>query len=134
MPGVDFWDDLPRPLQAVFANAQAESQEADKAANVLVESGPISYSHEEDVEEEEVEEEEDHCMSALQMMGGNGRPSSLRFKGQRVSSGTRCSELSLACLERRLEALACLVGGPGDLGGSVEEVALERLHHAPAPM
>ncbi|KAJ6658028.1 hypothetical protein lerEdw1_001687 [Lerista edwardsae] len=71
MSEMDFCDGLSRPLQAVFPNAQAESQEADKGTNVLVETGPISYSHEEDAEEEEAEEEEDHCMSALQLMGGN---------------------------------------------------------------
>ncbi|XP_066485660.1 transcription factor IIIB 90 kDa subunit isoform X2 [Tiliqua scincoides] len=61
----------PATEKTVFPNTQAESQEAKQAANVLVETGPVSYSQEEDVEEEEVEEEEDHCMSALQLMGGN---------------------------------------------------------------
>lgn len=61
------------PLQAIFPSTQTEAQAAEKPANVLVESGPVSYNHEEEVEEEEVEEEEEHCMSALQLMGGNGR-------------------------------------------------------------
>lgn len=38
-----------------------------------METGPVSYNHEEDVEEEEIEEEDDHCVSALKLMGGNGR-------------------------------------------------------------
>ncbi|KAF7251878.1 Transcription factor IIIB 90 kDa subunit [Varanus komodoensis] len=59
------------PARAVFPNIQPDVQETEKSANVLVETGPVSYNHEEDVEEEEVEEEEDHCMSALQLMGGN---------------------------------------------------------------
>lgn len=84
MPGMNFCDNLSHPLQAVFPNTLEESQGAEKGANVLVETGPVSYSHEEDVEEEEVEEEEDHCVSALQLMGGNGRPSSLHFKDQRT--------------------------------------------------
>uniref|UniRef100_F7DQ77 B-related factor 1 n=1 Tax=Ornithorhynchus anatinus TaxID=9258 RepID=F7DQ77_ORNAN len=43
-----------------------------KPANVVVESGPVSYNHEDDVaEEEEAEEDDDHCVSALQLMGGN---------------------------------------------------------------
>ncbi|XP_062824636.1 transcription factor IIIB 90 kDa subunit isoform X2 [Anolis carolinensis] len=62
----------PATEQAVFPSTQADAQETEKPTNVLVETGPVSYNHEEDVEEEEeVEEEEDHCMSALQLMGGN---------------------------------------------------------------
>lgn len=100
MPGTDFCNDLSHLLQTVFPNTQAESQEAKPAANVLVETGPVSYSQEEDVEEEEVEEEEDHCMSALQLMGGNGRRLSLHFKDQRtrMSVGMRPKEPSLACV------------------------------------
>ncbi|CAM4582242.1 unnamed protein product [Caretta caretta] len=51
--------------------SQTEGPELEKPENVLVESGPVSYNHEEEVEEEEIEEEDDHCMSALQLMGGN---------------------------------------------------------------
>ncbi|XP_053108512.1 transcription factor IIIB 90 kDa subunit isoform X3 [Hemicordylus capensis] len=62
----------PATEEAVFPSTQSEAPEVEKSANVLVETGPVSYNHEEDVvEEEEVEEEEDHCMSALQLMGGN---------------------------------------------------------------
>uniref|UniRef100_A0A674JLM2 Transcription factor IIIB 90 kDa subunit n=1 Tax=Terrapene triunguis TaxID=2587831 RepID=A0A674JLM2_9SAUR len=50
-----------------------EGPELEKPENVLVESGPVSYNHDEEVEEEEIEEEDDHCMSALQLMGGNGK-------------------------------------------------------------
>ncbi|KAL8168838.1 UNVERIFIED_CONTAM: hypothetical protein K2H54_019310 [Gekko kuhli] len=55
----------------IFPKTQAEAPEVEKTAGVLVETGPVSYNHEEEVEEEDVEEEEDHCMSALQLMGGN---------------------------------------------------------------
>ncbi|KAG8449342.1 hypothetical protein GDO86_016115 [Hymenochirus boettgeri] len=41
-----------------------------KATSVVVESGPVTYNHEEDAEEEE-EEEDEHCVSALQLIGGN---------------------------------------------------------------
>nr|XP_020656423.1 transcription factor IIIB 90 kDa subunit isoform X3 [Pogona vitticeps] len=61
----------PATEEAVLQNSPPESQETEKPANVLVETGPVSYNHEEDVEEEEVEEEDDHCVSALQLMGGN---------------------------------------------------------------
>nr|XP_028600799.1 transcription factor IIIB 90 kDa subunit isoform X2 [Podarcis muralis] len=61
----------PATEEAIFPSTQTEAQAAEKPANVLVESGPVSYNHEEEVEEEEVEEEEEHCMSALQLMGGN---------------------------------------------------------------
>ncbi|KAM4663090.1 transcription factor IIIB 90 kDa subunit [Discoglossus pictus] len=37
---------------------------------ILVESGPVAYNPEDDVDEEE-EEEEEHCVSALQLLGGN---------------------------------------------------------------
>ncbi|XP_054826585.1 transcription factor IIIB 90 kDa subunit [Eublepharis macularius] len=57
--------------EVMFPDTQTESPEAEKSANVLVETGPVSYNHEEEAEEEDVEEEEDHCMSALQLMGGN---------------------------------------------------------------
>ncbi|XP_049646505.1 transcription factor IIIB 90 kDa subunit isoform X2 [Suncus etruscus] len=41
-------------------------------AAVVVESGPVSYHPAEDAEEEEPEEEDgEHCVSALQMLGGN---------------------------------------------------------------
>ncbi|XP_069494303.1 transcription factor IIIB 90 kDa subunit isoform X2 [Ambystoma mexicanum] len=57
-------------LDLASTNSQTSAAEHAKLANVLVESGPVAYNHEEDVEEEE-EEEEEHCVSALQMMGGN---------------------------------------------------------------
>ncbi|KFU91899.1 hypothetical protein M959_08460, partial [Chaetura pelagica] len=58
--------------QVTFPNAQAEAPDAEKPATVLVESGPVAYNPDEEVEEEEIEEDDDHCMSALQLMGGNG--------------------------------------------------------------
>ena len=57
----------------VFPNAQAEAPDSAKPAAVLVESGPVAYNPDEEVEEEEMEEDDDHCMSALQLMGGNGK-------------------------------------------------------------
>ncbi|XP_040413856.1 transcription factor IIIB 90 kDa subunit isoform X1 [Cygnus olor] len=51
--------------------AQAEAPDLSKPAAVLVESGPVAYNPDEEVEEEEAEEDDDHCMSALQLMGGN---------------------------------------------------------------
>ncbi|NXA35667.1 TF3B factor, partial [Eudromia elegans] len=55
--------------EVAFPSAQADV--SGKAAAVLVESGPVAYNAEEEVEEEEIEDDEDHCMSALQLMGGN---------------------------------------------------------------
>lgn len=60
-------------LQVTFPNALAEASNIEKPATVLVESGPVAYNLDEEVEEEEAEEEDDHCMSALQLMGGNGK-------------------------------------------------------------
>ncbi|XP_014454258.2 transcription factor IIIB 90 kDa subunit isoform X1 [Alligator mississippiensis] len=57
--------------EVTFSDLKPEVQESGKAESVLVESGPVSYNHDDDAEEEEVEEEDDHCMSALQLMGGN---------------------------------------------------------------
>ncbi|KFV06360.1 hypothetical protein N340_10536, partial [Tauraco erythrolophus] len=57
--------------QVTFPSAQAEGPGLEKPATVLVESGPVAYNPDEEVEEEEIEEEDDHCMSALQLMGGN---------------------------------------------------------------
>lgn len=56
-----------------FPSAQAEAPGLEKAAAVLVESGPVAYNPDEEVEEEEIEDDDDHCMSALQLMGGNGK-------------------------------------------------------------
>ncbi|NWU90574.1 TF3B factor, partial [Upupa epops] len=58
--------------EVTFPNAQAEASDVEKTAAVLVESGPVAYNPDEEVEEEEIEEDDDHCMSALQLMGGNG--------------------------------------------------------------
>ncbi|KGL82370.1 Transcription factor IIIB 90 kDa subunit, partial [Tinamus guttatus] len=55
--------------KVTFPNAQADVSE--KTAAVLVESGPVAYNPDEEVEEEEIEDDDDHCMSALQLMGGN---------------------------------------------------------------
>ncbi|XP_068938447.1 transcription factor IIIB 90 kDa subunit [Petaurus breviceps papuanus] len=52
-------------------NSQTQATDLIKSPNIVVESGPVLYNHEDDVEEDEIEEEEDHCMSALQLMGGN---------------------------------------------------------------
>ncbi|XP_062433169.1 transcription factor IIIB 90 kDa subunit isoform X2 [Rhea pennata] len=57
--------------KVTFPNAQAEASDLAKPAAVLVESGPVAYNPDEEVEEEEVEDDDDHCMSALQLMGGN---------------------------------------------------------------
>ncbi|XP_039390856.1 transcription factor IIIB 90 kDa subunit isoform X2 [Mauremys reevesii] len=57
--------------EVTFPESQTEGPELEKPENVLVESGPVSYNHDEEAEEEEIEEEDDHCMSALQLMGGN---------------------------------------------------------------
>ncbi|KFQ32309.1 hypothetical protein N331_03564, partial [Merops nubicus] len=57
--------------QVTFPNAQAEAPDLEQPAAVLVESGPVAYNPDEEVEEEEAEEDDDHCMSALQLMGGN---------------------------------------------------------------
>ncbi|KAM3853674.1 transcription factor IIIB 90 kDa subunit isoform 5-T5 [Vipera latastei] len=57
--------------EAVFPSTQTETEKVEKSGTVLVETGPVSYNHEEDVEEEEIEEEDDHCVSALKLMGGN---------------------------------------------------------------
>ncbi|NXP15075.1 TF3B factor, partial [Thinocorus orbignyianus] len=57
--------------EVTFQNAQAEASDLEKTAAVLVESGPVAYNPDEEVEEEEIEEDDDHCMSALQLMGGN---------------------------------------------------------------
>lgn len=59
-------------LQVTLPTAQAEAPDLSKTAAVLVESGPVAYNPDEEVEEEEAEEDDDHCMSALQLMGGNG--------------------------------------------------------------
>ncbi|NXD08861.1 TF3B factor, partial [Nothocercus nigrocapillus] len=55
--------------EVTFPNAQVDASE--KTAAVLVESGPVAYNPDEEVEEEEIEDDDDHCMSALQLMGGN---------------------------------------------------------------
>ncbi|XP_074960206.1 transcription factor IIIB 90 kDa subunit isoform X2 [Phalacrocorax aristotelis] len=57
--------------EVTFPNAQAEAPDLEKTAAVLVESGPVAYNPDEEVEEEEIEDDDDHCMSALQLMGGN---------------------------------------------------------------
>ncbi|XP_074764957.1 transcription factor IIIB 90 kDa subunit isoform X2 [Athene noctua] len=57
--------------EMIFPNAQAEASDLEKPAAVLVESGPVAYNPDEEMEEEEIEEDDDHCMSALQLMGGN---------------------------------------------------------------
>ncbi|XP_078516424.1 transcription factor IIIB 90 kDa subunit isoform X2 [Lissotriton helveticus] len=56
-------------VQQDAPNAKPATPEDAKPTNVVVESGPVAYSHEDDIEEEE-EEEDEHCMSALQLMGG----------------------------------------------------------------
>ncbi|KAM6392925.1 transcription factor IIIB 90 kDa subunit [Pluvialis apricaria] len=57
--------------EVTFPHTQAEAPDVEKPAAVLVESGPVAYNPDEEVEEEEIEEDDDHCMSALQLMGGN---------------------------------------------------------------
>uniref|UniRef100_A0A8C6ZEH9 Brf1 TBP-binding domain-containing protein n=1 Tax=Nothoprocta perdicaria TaxID=30464 RepID=A0A8C6ZEH9_NOTPE len=62
-----------RPLIStqLAKKALAQADVSEKAAAVLVESGPVAYNPDEEVEEEEIEDDDDHCMSALQLMGGN---------------------------------------------------------------
>uniref|UniRef100_A0A8D0F5Q5 Brf1 TBP-binding domain-containing protein n=1 Tax=Strix occidentalis caurina TaxID=311401 RepID=A0A8D0F5Q5_STROC len=66
-----------RPLISTQLAKKAATEEVssdlEKPAAVLVESGPVAYNPDEEVEEEEIEEDDDHCMSALQLMGGNGK-------------------------------------------------------------
>ncbi|XP_069715019.1 transcription factor IIIB 90 kDa subunit [Phaenicophaeus curvirostris] len=57
--------------EVIFPDAQAGAPDSEKPAAVLVESGPVAYNPDEEVEEEEIEDDDDHCMSALQLMGGN---------------------------------------------------------------
>lgn len=52
------------------ANASAAVVTAETSQPVVVESGPVVY---EDALEEEEEEEEEPCVSAIQLMGGNGQ-------------------------------------------------------------
>lgn len=60
-------------FQALLLSSPALGAEPVKPSAVLVESGPVSYHPEEDADEEEAEEEDgEPCVSALQMMGGNG--------------------------------------------------------------
>jgi len=67
---------LPSPsphLQASLPSAHSLEAERVRPTVVVVESGPVSYHAEEDAEEEDAEEEDgEPCVSALQMMGGNG--------------------------------------------------------------
>lgn len=61
-------------FQALLLSPPALGAEPIKPSAVLVESGPVSYHPEEDADEEDAEEEDgEPCVSALQMMGGNGR-------------------------------------------------------------
>lgn len=60
-------------FQAVLPSPPALGAELARPAAVLVESGPVSYHPEEDADEEDADEEDgEPCVSALQMMGGNG--------------------------------------------------------------
>lgn len=52
-------------IGAPVATPAAPTQNA-----VVVESGPVAY--EEPVDEEEEDEEDEHCVSAVQLMGGTG--------------------------------------------------------------
>lgn len=64
----------PCPLfQALLLSSPTLGAEPVKPSAVLVESGPVSYHPEEDADEEEAEEDDgEPCVSALQMMGGDG--------------------------------------------------------------
>ncbi|KAJ1107909.1 hypothetical protein NDU88_005295 [Pleurodeles waltl] len=57
-------------VQQGTPNSKPAAPEPAKPSNVVVESGPVTYSHEDDIDEEE-EEEDEHCVSALQLMGGS---------------------------------------------------------------
>lgn len=116
-------------MQVTFPNAQAEASDVEKPAAVLVESGPVAYNPDEEVEEEEVEEDEDHCMSALQLMGGNGElglPSLLLwalFLQGWGHTGFPCLSLSRSsCCPF---SIACSCGKPGITLESVWNLTLE---------
>ncbi|XP_040188899.1 transcription factor IIIB 90 kDa subunit [Rana temporaria] len=62
-----------RPLVSMQPSKKAATEQqptgiTESQPNVLVESGPVAYNHED--EEEEEEEEEEHCVSALELLGG----------------------------------------------------------------
>ncbi|KAM9645260.1 transcription factor IIIB 90 kDa subunit isoform 1-T1 [Trichechus inunguis] len=58
--------------EAVLSSPPAPGAEPVRPAAVVVESGPVSYHPDEDVDEDDAEEEEgEPCVSALQMMGSN---------------------------------------------------------------
>ncbi|XP_073466151.1 transcription factor IIIB 90 kDa subunit [Aquarana catesbeiana] len=63
-----------RPLVSTQPSKKAATEQqptgiTESQTNVVVESGPVAYNHED--EEEEEEEEEEHCVSALELLGGN---------------------------------------------------------------
>ena len=63
----------PPRRQALFPSAPSLGAEPARPTAVVVESGPVSYHPEEDADEEEPDEEDgEPCVSALQMMGGDG--------------------------------------------------------------
>ncbi|KAK1339524.1 hypothetical protein QTO34_020207 [Cnephaeus nilssonii] len=71
------------PGETLPPNPPARGCDPGRPAAVLVESGPVSYHPEEDVEEEDPdpdEEDGEPCVSALQMMGGSGEPAGLGFQ------------------------------------------------------
>lgn len=66
----------PVPLlsQTLLPSPPTLGSEPVRPSAVVVESGPVSYHPEEDAEEEDPDEEDgEPCVSALQMMGGNGK-------------------------------------------------------------
>lgn len=77
------WGHFPQPVpqpvplahsQSLLPSAPTLGAEPARAAAVVVESGPVLYhATEEDGEDEEPDEEDgEPCVSALQMMGGDG--------------------------------------------------------------
>lgn len=66
---------LPSPLAATFQESQSPAQPSPPR---VVESGPVALD-EPDEEEEEEEDAEEPCVSAIQLMGGNGKNSPVYF-------------------------------------------------------
>lgn len=75
----------PTRQQALLPSTPSLEAEPVRPTAVVVESGPVSYHPEEDADEEDPDEEDgEPCVSALQMVGGDGeRP----LQGQAAGAG-----------------------------------------------
>lgn len=83
------WSQSPG-LQALLLSTPTPAAEAVGPAAVVVESGPVSYHAQEDAEDEEPDEEDgEPCVSALQMVGGDGESSARDFQGERHRPSAR---------------------------------------------